>query len=239
MTRVFEDLDLPGDGQPFRLQVDVALVDASTLGEVREAYYNGRTIVGSMRAPVDGSPAQWNQGLSRAQWRLDLAPNNDIVYQGSPGGTLWKRTIQSQSASRRNKIKKSVAYIEVPDSLNTLLFGDLVVSFDGTPVVADHTWEIVQGDDWNRTLTVTADAGASPEDYTFELELRRSLGSSVVAEVVFDYSTVATDGNVAMSLPRSITASLIGTYVGKLQQFDPDGQRSTQATWAFVITRDG
>lgn len=237
MTRVFEDLDLPGNAQPFRAVVDLALVDAVTKQEVREAYWQGRTIVGSMRAHVDGAPAQWNRGLARAQWTHELAPNAEIVYQGSPGGTLWRRTVESQSAARRNKIKKSRAYIEVPASLETLLLGDLVVPIDAPEIVPDHTWEIDQGTDWYRTLAITPDEGEDISDYEFELELRRRPGTVVVAEVVFDYTDLLTDNQVGMSLSGAVTADLIGTYIGKLQRTHA-GRKETLANWAFVIKRD-
>jgi hypothetical protein len=237
VTRVFEDLDLPGLGQPFRAVVDLQLVDAATKAEVKEAYWNGRTIVGSLRANVDGSPAQWNRGLARAQWTHDLAPNDAIVYQGSPGGTLWRRTVQSQSATRRNKIKKSKAYIEVPDSLDTLLFGDLIVPIDAPEMVVDHVWTIDQGTDWYRTMAIDAEEGEDISDYVFELELRRRPGASVVTEVDFDYTDLVSEGRVGMHLPNEVTSTMIGTYVGKLQRYH-DERKDTLANWAFVITRD-
>jgi hypothetical protein len=130
MTRVFEDLDTPGVGQPFRVVVHLDLVDALTGEQVREAYYNGTTIIGVRKAPVDGTPAQWTQntnGMARAQWELDLAPNSEIVYKGTPGGTLWRRVVNPYPPTHESP-KKTTAVFDVPVSDQRLVLGDLVAA---------------------------------------------------------------------------------------------------------------
>lgn len=93
---VHEDLDLPGEGQPRSVRAYVQLVDSSTGRKVKEAYCDGKTIVGPMRAPIDGTPQQWHQAHARAEWRLRLAPNDLISRPGvGVGGTLWQREVHA------------------------------------------------------------------------------------------------------------------------------------------------
>lgn len=213
----------------------LTLVDAITKEEVREAYFDGKTIVGSRKAPVDGNPAQWNQPLARAQWELDLAPNALIHYQGYTGGTFWRRTIESQTATRHQKIKKTTQYIEVPDYAGRLFFPDLVVLEDALLPAPEKVYTLVQGDDWTDTIVEEFDL----TDYTYEIELRRSPNSAVAATVEFDYTLAGENPyTVIMKLPSEVTASLRGKYIARVQRFDPQGDRTTLAYWLFVVGQD-
>lgn len=248
-TRVFEDFDTPGEGQPYFIHVMVDLVDAQTKATVKEAYFEGRTIAGVTKAPIDGGSVNWwNQTLARAQWELPLAPNSEIVYKGSPGGTFWRRAVQSRSpfASPAGTIKPTKAYIDVPVSTERLIFGDLVAPADEEQPNVDKIWDIVAGDLWTHTLTFSSPDPTNPEvqvaedksDFTFELELRRSFRDPVVrAAATFDTS-VAVTGSVGMSMLSEITAPLFGMYVGSLQQYDVDMERTTLATWGFSVGPD-
>jgi hypothetical protein len=87
MTRVFEDLDTPGVGQPFRVVVHLDLVDALTGEQVREAYYNGTTIIGVRKAPVDGTPAQWTQNTNgMARTSLPTPRSSTRARRAAPSG---------------------------------------------------------------------------------------------------------------------------------------------------------
>lgn len=248
-TRVFEDFDTPGEGQPYFIHVMVDLVDAATKATVKEAYFEGRTIAGVTKAPIDGGSVNWwNQTLARAQWELPLAPNSQIVYKGSPGGTFWRRSVASRSpfASPAGTIKPTKAYIDVPESTERLIFGDLVAPDDTEQPNVDKTWEIVAGDLWARTLTFSNPNPSNPEvqipedksAFTFELELRRSFRDPVVrATAAFDL-TLASVGKIGMSMTSEVTTPLFGMYVGSLQQYDSDMERTTLATWGFDVGPD-
>lgn len=238
MARVFEDLDLPGLGQPFRAVVTLTLVDAITKQEVREAYFDGKTIIGTFKVPIDGNASQWtrlNQGMARAQWEAELAANSLIKYKGYPGGTYWRRRVESQTASRYQKVKKTTSYIEVPDFDGRLYFPELVV-MDDVPESIDAEFTFTQGDDWERTMR----SATSLQGYTYELELRRAPGSAVAATAVFDYTNADDDPDfrVGIRLESEETALMRGRYIGKLQQTDPDGDRKTKATWLFNVEVD-
>lgn len=235
MTRVFEDLDTPGQGQPYRVEVLVDLVDALTLKPVKEAYYNGTTIVGMRRANVDGTPAQWNrivQGMARAQWEMDLAPNAEITYRGSPGGTYWRRQV-NPFPPVRDSVKKTRTYIDVPASDQRLILGDLVVANPDDGSAPDYIWTLVAGDGWSRNVDFD---GVDMTGYTLELELRRSFTGMVRAEATFDYTNAA-EGSIDMTLDGDVTDALDGNYVAALQQYDSDNKRTTLASWLFVFQR--
>ena len=238
MARVFEDLDLPGFGQPFRATVMITLVDAITKSEVREAYWAGKTIIGSRRAPLDGNQAQWNQNLARAEWELDLQPNSEIYYKGYPGGTYWMRQIKSQTSTRTQKIKESKQYIEVPATPTDgrFLFPDLVVQPDVTLEDIDAVFHLTQGDYWSRTFR----SDESLVGYTYEVELRRSPGSAVAATMEWDDVNAGDDPDFRIIgfLPTEQTKTLRGQYVSAVQQFDPDGNRKTLAHWLFNVGVD-
>lgn len=248
-TRVFEDFDTPGEGQPFFIDVMVDLVDAQTKVTVKEAYFEGRTIAGVTKAPINGGSVNWwNQTHVRAQWELPLAPNSQIVYKGSPGGTYWRRSASSRSpfASPSGTIKKTRAYIDVPESTDRLIFGDLVAPNEDDMPSVDHAWDIVAGDRWSRDLSFSNPDPDNPEvsipedksDFTLELELRRSWRDGVVrASAAFDYTNAAT-GSITMSLDSATTLPLFGMYYASLQQYDTDEQRTTLSTWSFNFEAD-
>jgi hypothetical protein len=89
---VHEDFDLPGEGQPRSIRAFVRLVNAENGRKVKEAYCEGKTIIGDMRAPIDGTPQQWHQARARAEYRLRLAPNEMIDAPGV-SQTAWQREV--------------------------------------------------------------------------------------------------------------------------------------------------